>query len=310
MNTSDLELFIRTADCGSITAAAGLLDTSPAAASAALKRLEKQLGVELFIRSTRQLRITAEGERFLLHCRQAIESLEYAKASLVEMQGEIAGEIRMSVSSDLGRNMILPLLDDVMDSNPELSVQLSLGDSLADFYMDRVDVALRYGQPEDSSMVAFQLIDVVRIACASPEYLERHGTPQTPEELLQHNCLLYRLGDQIFNQWEFTNKGTGNSEPITKKVKVSSNRICNDGDIVRRWVVSGKGIALKSRLDMFADLKAGRVVEVMPGFRAKSTSLWLICPSRKQVTPAVLLLRDRLREKFKALLGSEQSLLP
>ncbi|MCG7588798.1 LysR family transcriptional regulator [Photobacterium sp. OFAV2-7] len=304
MNTSDLELFIRTADCGSITAAAGLLDTSPAAASAALKRLEKQLGVELFIRSTRQLRITAEGERFLLHCRQAIESLEYAKASLVEMQGEIAGEIRMSVSSDLGRNMILPLLDEVMDGNPALSVQLSLGDSLADFYMDRVDVVLRYGQPEDSSMVAFQLTEVDRILCAAPEYLERHGAPQTPDELLDHNCLLYRLGDQIFNQWEFTSKVSGESES-SKKVKVNSNRICNDGDIVRRWAVSGKGIALKSRLDMFADLKAGRVVEVMPGFRAKSTSLWLICPSRKQVTPAVLLLRDRLREKFQHLLGSE-----
>ncbi len=145
MNTSDLELFIRTADCGNITAAAGQLDTSPAAASAALKRLEKQLGVELFIRSTRQLRITAEGERFLLHCRQAIDSLEYAKASIAEMQGEIAGEIRMSVSSDLGRNLVLPWLDDVMDDNPQLSVQLSIGDSLADFYMDRVDVALRYG---------------------------------------------------------------------------------------------------------------------------------------------------------------------
>ncbi|OLQ74515.1 LysR family transcriptional regulator [Photobacterium proteolyticum] len=304
MNTSDLELFIRTADCGSITAAAGLLDTSPAAASAALKRLEKQLGVELFIRSTRQLRITAEGERFLLHCRQAIESLEYAKASLVEMQGEIAGEVRMSVSSDLGRNMILPWLDEVMDSNPALSVQLSLGDSLADFYMDRVDVALRYGQPEDSSMVAFQLTAVDRILCAAPEYLERHGAPQTPDELLEHNCLLYRLGDQIFNQWEFTSKISGQSES-SKKVKVSSNRVCNDGDIVRRWVVAGKGIALKSRLDMFSDLKAGRVVEVMPGFRAKSTSLWLICPSRKQVTPAVLLLRDKLREKFKHLLESE-----
>ncbi|MGF1716872.1 LysR family transcriptional regulator [Photobacterium chitinilyticum] len=309
MNTSDLELFIRTADCGNITAAAGQLDTSPAAASAALKRLEKQLGVELFIRSTRQLRITAEGERFLLHCRQAIDSLEYAKASIAEMQGEIAGEIRMSVSSDLGRNLVLPWLDDVMDDNPQLSVQLSIGDSLADFYMDRVDVALRYGQPEDSSMVAFQLATVERIVCASPEYLERHGAPQTPEELLQHNCLLYRLGDQIYSHWEFIKKPTESSEELVQKIKVNSNRLCNDGDIVRRWAVAGKGIALKSRLDMSVDLKAGRVIELMPDYRVKPTSLWLICPSRKQVTPAVLLLRDMLREKCETLIGSDRATL-
>lgn len=302
MNTSDLALFIRTADCGSITAAAGQLGTSPAAASAAIKRLEKQLGVELFIRSTRQLRITAEGERFLLHCRQALDSLEYAKASIAEMQGDIAGKIRLSVSSDLGRNLILPWLDEVMDDNPELSFQLSIGDSLVDFYMERVDVALRYGQPEDSSMVAFQLATVERVVCASPDYIYKHGAPQTPEELLQHNCLLYRLGDQIFDQWEFCKESAEDALPARQKIKVSSNRTCNDGDIVRRWVVAGKGIALKSRLDMCADLKAGRVIQLMPGYGVKPTSLWLICPSRKQVTPAVILLRDLLREKCKALL--------
>lgn len=309
MNTADLELFVRTADIGNITAAAVQLNISPAAASAALKRLEKQLGTELFIRSTRQLRITAEGERFLLHCRQALSSLDDAKASISEMKGEIAGEVRLSVSSDLGRNLILPWLDEVMDNNPKLSFQLSIGDSLADFYMDKVDVALRYGQPEDSTMVAFKLATVDRVICASPDYIAAYGSPNKPEDLLQHNCLLYQLGSKTYNQWELLSKNSddtiSNTDDSIKskyKIKVSSNRKCNDGDIVKRWAVAGKGIALKSRLDLSHDLNAGRVIELMPDYYVKPTSLWLMCPSRKQVTPAILLLRDLLREKCQALL--------
>lgn len=311
MNTADLELFVRTADIGNITAAAVQLDMSPAAASAALKRLEKQLGIELFIRSTRQLRITAEGERFLLHCRQALSSLDDAKASITEMKGEIAGEVRLSVSSDLGRNLILPWLDEVMDNNPRLSFQLSIGDSLADFYMDKVDVALRYGQPEDSTMVAFKLATVDRVICASPDYIATYGAPKKPEDLLQHNCLLYQLGSKTYNQWELVSKNSGNTISNTddsikyrSKIKVSSNRMCNDGDIVKRWAVAGKGIALKSRLDLSHDLNAGRVIELMPDYYVEPTSLWLICPNRKQVTPAILLLRDLLREKCQALLAT------
>ncbi|EAS45109.1 LysR family transcriptional regulator [Photobacterium profundum] len=309
MNTADLELFVRTADIGNITAAAVQLDISPAAASAALKRLEKQLGIELFIRSTRQLRITAEGERFLLHCRQALSSLDDAKASITEMKGEIAGEVRLSVSSDLGRNLILPWLDEVMDNNPKLSFQLSIGDSLADFYMDKVDVALRYGQPEDSTMIAFKLATVDRVICASPGYIATYGSPKKPEDLLQHNCLLYQLGSKTYNQWELISKNSGNTISNTddsiksrSKIKVSSNRMCNDGDIVKRWAVAGKGIALKSRLDLSHDLNAGRVIELMPDYYVEPTSLWLICPNRKQVTPAILLLRDLLRVKCQALL--------
>jgi DNA-binding transcriptional LysR family regulator len=313
MNTADLELFVRTADFGNITAAAVQLGISPAAASAALKRLEKHLGTELFIRSTRQLRITAEGERFLLHCRQALSSLDDAKASITEMKGEIAGEVRLSVSSDLGRNLILPWLDEVMDNNPKLSFQLSIGDSLADFYMDKVDVALRYGQPEDSTMVAFKLATVDRVICASPGYIATYGSPKKPEDLLQHNCLLYQLGSKTYNQWELISKNRGNTISSTddsiksrSKIKVSSNRMCNDGDIVKRWAVAGKGIALKSRLDLSHDLNAGRVIELMPDYYVEPTSLWLICPSRKQVTPAILLLRDLLREKCQALLASKK----
>lgn len=294
MNIQDLTLFVRTAQTYNITASALQLDMSPAAASAALKRLEKQLGVQLFIRSTRKLRITAEGERYLLHCTEALAALEKGKASLNQMQGKIAGEVRLSTSSDLGRNIVLPWLDEVMDVYPELSIQLNVGDSLADFFHDKVDMALRYGEPEDSSLVAFLIAKIDRVVCASPAYLAQHGEPKHPSELTQHNCLLYRFADRVYDTWPFAD------HTCKYAVKVSGNRLSNDADVVHRWVVAGRGITMKSRLDMAADLRKGNVVELLPDFTSPPISLWLICPNRTQVTPAMLMLRDMLRSKCEA----------
>ncbi len=296
MNTHDLTLFVRIADSGSITNAAEQLDITSAAASAALKRLEKELAAQLFIRTTRQLRITTEGERFLSHCRQSLEALEEGKASINASQGKISGELRVSAPSYLSRNVLLGCMDEIMELHPDLSIHLKVSDSMADFYLDRVDLALRYGQPEESSLIAFKLATFDRILCASPSYLNSFGMPSHPYDLKQHNCLIYQLKDRLFDLWSFSCDLEGKKESF--KVKVNGDRSCNDGDVVRRWVVAGRGIAYKSRLDMAEDLHAGRVVRLLPSFSSPPVELNLICPSRKQVTPAVLLLRDMLRKKF------------
>lgn len=145
MNTNDLSLFVRIADSGSFTNAAEQLDITIASASAALKRLEKQLEVQLFIRTTRQIRITAEGERFLVHCRKSLNQLEEGKASLHALEGKVAGELRISAPSDLDRNLMLAWIDDLMEEHQDLSINLTIGDSLSDFYFDQVDLAIRYG---------------------------------------------------------------------------------------------------------------------------------------------------------------------
>lgn len=291
MKIDDLTLFVRTAHSGSITAAANQLDMSSAAASAALKRLEKQLGAQLFIRSTRQLRMTAEGERFLLHSQQALAAIEEGKASLNAMQGKIAGKVRLAASSDFGRNILLPWLDEVMDNNPELSLDLSLGDSLTDFYLDRVDMQLRYGEPEDSSLIAFPIVKMDRVLCATPSYIEQHGEPKTPEDLKQHNCLCYQVGGISFDTWTLQN------DKQTHRIKVSGKQESNDADVVHRWIIAGKGLGYKSRLDMAEDLQSGKVIELLPDYHSPELGIYLICPSRKQVTPVVLMLRDFLREK-------------
>lgn len=300
MNTGDLDLFVHTADSGSITRAAEQLDMTTSAASAALKRLEKQLEIQLFIRSTRQLRITAEGERFLVYCREALGKLEAGRASIHALEGKVAGELRISAPSDLGRNVLLDWIDEIMDQHPDLSINLSLGDSNADFYQDRVDLAIRYGAQEDSSMVAFKLATIDVLLCASPGYLATFGTPEEPRDLLQHNCLLYQINNRIYDLWEFASSEQGGKENY--KIRVTGNRCSNDADVVRLWAVAGKGIAYKSLLDMSDDLRAGRVVRVLSEYQTPTIDLHLMSPTRKQITPAVLLLRDILREKFTQLL--------
>ena len=217
MNTNDLLLFVHTADSGSITRAAEQLDISTASASAALKRLEKQLETQLFIRSTRQLRITAEGERFLIYCREALAKLDEGKASIQALDGKVAGELRVSAPSDIGRNLIVEWIDEIMDEHPDLSISLMLGDSFADFYLDKVDLAIRYGNQEDSSMVAFKLATIDRILCASPSYIATYGMPQQPHDLLQHECLLLHMNNRVENLWEFVSKA-GDNEKVTKRL--------------------------------------------------------------------------------------------
>lgn len=302
MRTSDLSLFIRIAETGSITESAKQLGISTAAASSALKRLEAQLGVQLFIRTTRQLRITAQGETFLFHCRQALASLEKGALSAHEIKGEIRGELRFSAPSDLGRNVVLNWVDEMLEQHPALSIDLNVSDSLSNFFLDQVDVALRYGKPQDSSMVAFHIASIKRITCASPDYIERFGKPFHPDDLREHHCLLYRLDGRLFNHWQYV-KGSEQH-----KIKVSSHRISNDTDIVRRWAVGGKGIAYRSQIDIASDLQKGRLVSLLPEYESPAVELYLLCPSRKQVTPAVIAFREILREKCMKVIGAVEAL--
>jgi len=297
MLIEDLQVILKVAEFRSITAAATNLDMRTATASAAVKRVEASLGAELFVRTTRHLRLSSVGERYLPQCEQALKVLEQAKLNMHEELGIIDGEVRIALSSDLGRNVITPWLDEFMLEYPKVTLRSSISDSQVDFYRDSVDMALRYGSPTNANMYGFKICDVPRVLCASIDYLSEHGTPVKLSDLPNHNGLFYQLHDILHDEWMFIN---GNE---THKVKVKGNRASNDGDLVRRWCVAGKGLTIKSCLDMSDDLFAGRVVSVMPEYKPTPTELWLVCPSRQSVTPIVRLLRDLLREKTENILA-------
>jgi DNA-binding transcriptional LysR family regulator len=291
----DVQIFVQTADAGSFSAAARLLDTTPAMASNAIQRLERELGARLFVRSTRSMRLSDDGERYLPHARAMLGALAGGAQALAEGRGEVGGPLRLSMPSDLGRNVVLPMLDAFQALYPAVTLQLRLSDRSADLHRQPLDAALRYGTLDDSGLVAQPLApDNRRALCASPDYLARHGTPQHPDDLVHHNCLCFVWGDVVLDRWTFDlPKG-----PHT--VKVSGDRISDDAEISHRWGVAGRGIVYKSRIDVAADIAAGRLVELLPG-QGERAPLHLVSAHRSQLTPVVQRLRDFLREQIAAL---------
>jgi len=301
-NLHDLELFVRAAELGSLSAAARRLDLSPALASAGLKRLEAELGVPLMLRSTRSLRLTREGERLLPAARLALDGLRDATEEIATGRQVVRDHLQISLPSDLGRNHLLGWLDEFQARWPEVSFRLQFSDRLADVYRQPVDLAIRYGQQPDSGLVALPLHAANRrVLCAAPAYLAAHGTPPTPDDLVRHNCLCFRLGDDLHDQWRFTRDGR------ETRIAVTGNRLCDDGDAVRRWAVAGHGIAYKSGLDIASDLAAGRLVRLCPDWQGEAAPLSLTCADRRQLSPTVILLREFLRERCATLANAGKS---
>ncbi|ROV58708.1 LysR family transcriptional regulator [Vibrio ponticus] len=289
----DFSVFIETARQASITQAANTLAITPAAVSATIKRLEAQFGCALFIRSTRSIRLTPEGQLMLEKCQQAVTAIESGVESVKRDPNQITGHLRLAMPSDLGRNIIIPLLDEFMEVHPELILSIELCDNVVDLYTRPLDASLRYGTPPDSTMVALPISpDNDRIACASPDYLAKYGTPTHPSELVNHNCINFITLVKYHTKWRFTKQGE------MCEVIATGNRFANDGDAVRRWMISGKGIGYKSRIDSIPDIENGSLVPLFEDWQGDAIPLNLVVTDKRQLTPALYLLRDFLRERL------------
>lgn len=288
----DLVLFVRTAALGSFSAAAREADLLPGQASAAIKRLERELDIRLFARSTRSLRLTAEGEQYLPYARQALSGLREGRERLHDTSRELRGLLQVAAPSDLGRNLLLPWLGELRQRHPLLQIRLQLSDQVADVFRSPVDVAIRYGSIDDGSFVALPLApNNRRVLVAAPAYLHRRGRPRHLEDLLAHDTLLYLLGGRPHDGWTFNAGGRRHS------VDVRGILFSDDADVVRRWAVAGEGIAYKSWLDVHDDVIAGRLEVLLPALRGEAAPLNLICPHRRQFSPAVRELQILLRER-------------
>jgi DNA-binding transcriptional LysR family regulator len=299
MHLRDLELFVTTAAQGGLSAAARLLDISPAVASASLKRLETDLGTALFVRTTRSMRLTVAGERLLARCRPLLDGLREAEEELRASETTIEGQLQISMPSDLGRHVVLPWLNDFQALHPGIRLRLQLTDRLADIYREPVDIALRFGKPRDSSMVALPLLeDNRRVLCAAPAYLARHGVPASPRELVAHNCLCFMLDEAVNDRWRFR-KGDEEIE-----VAVRGDRVADDSEIVRRWALDGLGLCYRSRIDVQADLASGVLRTVCADWEGSNVPLYMVLADRRQVSPAVRVLREFLVEKVTGMVNA------
>lgn len=292
----DLALFVRSAALGSFSKAAREVNLLPGQASAAIGRLERELDIRLFARSTRSLRLTEEGKRYLPFAQDALQALRDGVEGIRGDTNCLTGTLQIAAPSDFGRNLLLPWISEFRRAHPGLDIQLLVSDQVADVFRDPVDVALRYGQIDDASYVALPVApENRRVLVASPEYIARHGAPASLDALAGHNCLQYRLRGRAYDRWSF---------PLpagARLVQVSGRLVSDDAEVVRRWALAGEGIAYKSWLDVSGDVAQGRLQVLLPEVPGEPTPLNLVCPHRRQFSPAVKLLHALIEERCRPL---------
>lgn len=295
----DLALFDRSAALGGFSDAAREADLLPGQVSAAIKRLERELGIRLFARSTRSLRLTGEGERYLPHARAALESLRAGQDELRDEGQELRGVLQVAAPSDLGRNVLLPWFAAFRRQHPKLMLRLFMSDRVSDVFKEPIDVAVRYGPPPDASFVALPLATGNRrVLVASPDHVQRCGQPASVDELAGHACLTYALSSRIHDRWTFFD----GDERVVANVRGPIQS--DDGELIHRLALGGEGIAYKSWLDVGEDVRAGRLLQLLPQLRGEAAPLHLVCPHRGQYSPAVQQLHALLRQRCEAMVAT------
>ena len=233
--SSEMNAFVRVAERGSFAAAATDLGLTPSALSKLVTRIEDRLGVRLLTRTTRKLALTAEGELFVARSRDILASIEAAEAEVTAASERPRGHLRVSVGTTVAKQILRPALPDFFARYPDITVELHVSDRQADLVAEQIDVAIRSGTLGDSTLVARKVGEARRVICASPRYLERHGSPQVPADLLRHNCLT--LPGPAWTQWPFhTHEGIN-------RLAVSGTFTSDNADLLLDMAVAALGIA-------------------------------------------------------------------
>ncbi|WP_119965276.1 LysR family transcriptional regulator [Simplicispira lacusdiani] len=288
----EMRAFVAVVDAGSFVRAADALNLSKTAVSRLVGDLEERLGARLLQRTTRKLSLTAEGAVFHERCRQLLDGVAEAEAELSSQAGEAIGQLRLNVPVTFGLLHLAPLWPGFMALHPKVELDVTLSDRLVDLVDEGYDLAVRIARLQTSSLVSRQLTSTRLILCASPAYLQRHGTPAHPSELARHVVFAYSLlasGDQ----WTFE----GPDGPVS--VKVAPRMRTNSGDTCCTAALQHQGIVLQPSFLVGAHLASGALVEILPQFRSHELGVYAVYPSRKHLTPKVRALIDFLVDAFR-----------
>ena len=290
----NIRVFVRVVEVGSLSEAGRQMRLSAAVVSHRIQSLEGFYGVRLLNRTTRSVQPTEQGVAFYEACQDILNALDYAETVLADTGGIARGNLRVTVPLGLGRHVLGPILPEFQDAHPKLSLQLRLSDHLLDLLAESLDAAIRMAVLADSSLIARKIIDCERILVAAPAYLEARGTPESPDDLLEHECLLLRFpGSQQF-RWTLQSK----SKPVT--VPVRGGIDADDGDILTEWALKGRGIALKPLWEIADDLRADRLRPVLLDYAPEPVTLSVIYPHRRLLQAKVKAFADFAVERVAA----------
>ncbi|MBL8483371.1 MAG: LysR family transcriptional regulator [Rhodocyclaceae bacterium] len=289
-----IETFVSVAQRGSLSAAAKIEGVQPAVIGRRLDALEERLGVKLLVRTTRKLSLTFEGVAFLEDCQRILNDLANAQASVSLGGVKASGHIKMSAPAGFGRRHVAPLVAGFQADNPEVAITLDLSDRVVDLVNEGFDCVVRLGELADSSLASLKLGEQERVVVASPAYVARAGTPQRPDDLLQHECLALGPDGPQTRGWHFVIDGRHQWLRVHGKLR------CNDGAVLHAWALEGRGIAWRSMWEVGADLRAQRLVRLLDPYAAPAIGIYALFPQRRHLALRVRLLMEYLKNRYAA----------
>jgi len=294
--TDELACFCAIAGAGSLSAAARELNVSTAAVSRRLSAMERRLGVALLIRTTRRIGLTPEGELYLRQARRILADLHDLEETVTGSRGAPAGLLRVNATLGFGRSHVAPVLSRFARRHPQVEVRLQLTVDPPPLTDDAYDVCIRFGEPPDARVIARRLAANRRLLVASPAYLARRGTPCHPRDLLDHNCIGIRQGDEGYALWRLT--GTRAGDRRTHAIKTRGTLATNDGEIAVAWALDGHGIVMRAEWDILRYLKSGRLVQVLADYRTPPADIYAVSPQRHQASTRVRAFVDFIAASF------------
>lgn len=298
---ADLGFFSVLAGAGSLSAAARELGITTPAVSKHLAQMEARVGVSLVNRTTRRMSMTPEGELYLEHARRILGEIDGMQELLGVSKGTPKGLLRVNATLGFGRSHVAPLISRFVRKHPQVEVQLQLSVNPPALTDDSFDVCIRFGAPPDARVIARHIAPNRRLLCASPAYLARHGTPKVPNDLIKHNCIGIRQGEEAYGLWRLS---TGRGKNVTTEaIKTRGNLTTNDGEIAVNWALDGHGILMRAEWDIERFLANGRLVQVLPQHATPDADIYAVYPQRHQLAVRVRAFVDLVALSFKKQAG-------
>jgi len=295
MLANDLILFSQVVSLGSFSKVAEANNLTNSVVSKHIARLEKELGVQLLYRTTRSLTLTEAGKALEQRAKMVSQLTTEAIDSVSDFGEKMTGHIRMTVPTISGELFLSQCIAEFSQRNPGISVEVRLENEFVDLVKERIDLAIRTGVLDDSSLIAQPLITSHWVVCCSPKYIDLYGQPKTPEELTQHNCLAYTYQRKGGYEWRF---GKDNSE---RSIKISGNFATNNSQALRKAALGGYGIVYIPKCSVFEDFESGDLIELLSDFKPRELGVYAVYPFTKHLPNKIKLLIEHIKQGYENL---------
>lgn len=288
----EFETFMEVSSRGSFAAAAEIQGVSPVMIGRRITQLEKRLGGTLFHRSTRKLSLTPQGEAFLVHCHNITTRLAAAENLITNGRNHASGHLIVSTPTTFGRRHVAPHLPKFMDTHPDVKISLNLSDQVFDLVRNGYELGIRLGVVTDPNLVPIRLSSNPVAVCGTPAYFDKYGVPRSPEELGQHNCLVFSEHGGQQRGWRFQ------SGDRQFTVKVNGSLSCNDGRMLTKWACDGLGLSWCSKWEVASELASGKLLTVLDDYMIPSYDIMAVYPAQSPLPAKIALFVDWLKSVY------------